>query len=517
MTKTGGAARLAPLLAALATTWAFLRLHAVIAAPEAPPLALLRGPPHPLPPRYGWWAWADQGWYDKSALAWAHGITDWWMHWYLPGYPLLGAIFVRVTPLDPFLIPNLASMLGTLVLFCALARHLLGPSPLGIPLCAAIFVATAVLPHQVLTAWVTPWTTTPETFCVYAALLAGAAMIERPRPGAAFLVGLAGGAIAGFRPADCAVVLLVATAAILPPLLSRGFGRRSLLWPMEAGVALPMLVFGAAYLAVWGPHASGYVTTSGRLGFEPRLLLLRWVNLMVDPGALYPEGQGLAAVFFWIPAGVAGMAATLAQGRAGRAHLLVIGVVAADIALFLIYRDLHPTGLWRFELYHYFTWSLPIFGLYAWRLVAIAVRRSAGRPRALLAAALVTPLLFWCHERLVPVAALAPVRDAVLAIPHGLAPIDMAVIVPGHGPGNVPVVDATAITADGRVFHSGFDFVVYEGGGELRILPLRPLPAIATRIRLNDGTFDANGAAPELTKQRIGWRWGFPPARARSP
>ena len=299
VTKISGAARLAQLLAAAVTAWAFLSLHAMIAAPDAPPLSLLRGPPHPLPPRYGWWAWADQGWYDKSALAWAHGITDWWMHWYLPGYPLLGAIFVRVTPVDPFLIPNLASMLGTLALFCALARHLLGPSPLGIPLCAAIFVATAVLPRQVLTAWVTPWTTTPETFCVYAALLAGAAMIERPRPGAAFLVGLAGGAIAGFRPADCVVVLLVTTAAILPPLLSRGLGRRSLLWPMAAGVALPVLVFGAAYLAVWGPHASGYVTTSGRLGFEPRLLLLLWVNLMVDPGALYPEGQGLAAVFFW--------------------------------------------------------------------------------------------------------------------------------------------------------------------------------------------------------------------------
>ena len=100
------------------------------------------------------------------------------MHWYLPGYPLLGAIFVRVTPSDPFLLPDLASMLGTLTLFCALARHLLGPSRLWIPICAAIFLATSVLPRLVLTAWATPWTTTPETFCVYATLVASLRMAE---------------------------------------------------------------------------------------------------------------------------------------------------------------------------------------------------------------------------------------------------------------------------------------------------------------------------------------------------
>lgn len=514
VTRTGFAAWLSLLLAAIVAGWSFLALHATIAAPDAPALALLRAPPPALPPRYGWWGFWDQGWYFRSAVAWAHGITDARMHWYLPGYPLLGAIFVRVTPRDPFLLPDLGSMLGTLMLFWGMARHLLGRSAAWRPLCAALFVATAVLPHQVLTAWVMPWTTTPETFCVYATLLAALSVIERPRAFGAWAAGLAGGAIAGFRPADCAVVLVVTTAALLPS-LSRGPGRRSLLWAMAAGVALPLLVVAIAYLAVWGPHASGYIVQSGRLGFEPRLLLLRWVNLMVDPGELYPAGQGLASAFPWIPAGVAGMAATLAQGRAGspvqRAHLLVIGVVAADIGLFLIYRDLHPIGLWRFELYHYFTWSLPLFGLYACRLVLIVLRwREPRFVRAAVAAAVATPLLFWCHERLVPRATLAPVRDAVLEIPHGLAPIDMAVTVPGHGAGNLLAVDATATAVDGRVFHSGFDFVVYDAGGLLRILPLRPLPAIATRLRLDDGHFTTNGAAPVLDVQRIGWRWGFP-------
>ena len=63
-----------------------------------------------------WWAigW-DQPRYLRAALAWAAGNLDPAEHWYLPGYALLAAPFVHVTPADPFLLPNLALLLASLL------------------------------------------------------------------------------------------------------------------------------------------------------------------------------------------------------------------------------------------------------------------------------------------------------------------------------------------------------------------------------------------------------------------
>ena len=128
----------------------FLRLHAVIAPSAAPDMAFLRDPHATLTDGMTWWAWWDQGCYQKAAVAWANGVTDPLFHWYLPGYPLLGAAFVHVTPADPFLLPNLASLLGTLWLFCGVASRLLKDVPLRIPVACGLFVATSVLSPRVL-------------------------------------------------------------------------------------------------------------------------------------------------------------------------------------------------------------------------------------------------------------------------------------------------------------------------------------------------------------------------------
>ena len=92
------------------------------------------GPRSSVPPD-GWWHWTDQGRYVRAALAWASGDLDPARHWYLPGYPLLGAAFARLTPAQPFYLPDLAGSVAAAWLFSRLAARLMqGPdSPTAPP------------------------------------------------------------------------------------------------------------------------------------------------------------------------------------------------------------------------------------------------------------------------------------------------------------------------------------------------------------------------------------------------
>ncbi len=487
-----------------------------MAPSAAPDMAFLRDPRATPTAAMAWWVWWDQGLYQKAAVAWANGVTDPAFHWYLPGYPLLGAAFVRVTPADPFLLPNLAALLGTLWLFCGVASRLLHDVPLRIPAACGLFVATSVLPPRVLWSWVVPWTTTPETFCIFGALLGAMRLVEGGRRRDAVLTGLAAAAIAGFRPADAGVVGLAICAVAGPALLSSRRRLPGILAAAAGGASIPLLVFGGAYLATWGTRPSSYLLLSSQIGFEPRLFALRWVALMLDPHPLHPGGRGLAGVFFWVLPGFAGMAATLLTARhAAFAHGLVIVALAGDVALFLTYRDLHPTGLWEHGNYHYFKWTLPLFALYALRLLPAAINRDRYRPVAIAAACLTIPALSCWQAGTSPIGPLQADQEGSITVASGLRPVSAMVLVPGHGPGGPPVVDGSAETASGTVLRYGLDFVIYGTDETLRIVPLRPLPPEPTIFRFSKDTYVNQELAPLLARQTV--TWGLPFWLARDP
>ena len=108
----------------------------------------------------GWWSGFDQGHYLDSALAFAHGNLSPAAHWYLPAYPALASLFVRLVPGDPFMVPDLACLLVSLWLSGGLGAELLPDWRWG--RCAGLFsfVACVVAPPVVLQAWVVPWTST---------------------------------------------------------------------------------------------------------------------------------------------------------------------------------------------------------------------------------------------------------------------------------------------------------------------------------------------------------------------
>lgn len=209
---------------------------------------------------------------------------------------------------------------------------------------------------------------------------------------------------------------------------------------------------------------------------------------MIDPRPVFPDGRGLAAVFPWMVPGIAGMAVclTVAPGQAGRpAHCLAAGAALAYLAVYLCYRDLHPTGLWRFNNYHYFKWLMPVFGLYAALLLA-ALLGSARRVRVALMAGVTAALLLCWRVELVarPEEAGAVILDEnTVRVPGFSGRVDSVILAGASGPMEAIYFGKHTLSVAGHEFEHLKDFKVFVRPGGLMLMPLRPMPAGEASIR----------------------------------
>lgn len=476
-------------------------------------ITYLNHPRRPLAPTpdQGWWVGFDQIRYLRAAQAWAAGNLDPAQHWYLPGYPLLGAPFVSLTPANPFLLPDLAMLLAALWLTAALAGRLAPGWRYAPALGAAAFLGAAVLPPAALDAWVTPWTTTPAAVLTLGCLLAATLLVGRLRQrGAlawpAFAMALCGAGVALFRPIDAAVLLGAVALVAAPALLRDPPGPRATLaaaFAAAAGLAGAALLLAIPYVAIHGLHASGYVASSSALGFEWRLVPLRWVAIMLSPRPLFPDGLGLAEMFPWIIAGLAGAGACLAAPPGGgrrTLHALVTAALAGQVVLYLAYRDLHAPGLWRFYNSHYFKWTLPLLGLYAALLAGVVLeRRWRGLAAGVTALLALTP---WRVE-LGPAPGMPRVESNALILPGAPLGVYDAILAAATGTHDDIYFGEHRLRIGGQVFGQIADFKTFPRPGGLMITPLRPLPAGPAIWTPGPGVALATDAAPFMARQRI--------------
>jgi len=103
----------------------------------------------------GWLDWHDQGKYYQSEAALTNGDFLATQHTYPPGYSLLGAPFIKLWPLPPFLPVILLSTFVIAWIFLTLARREVGLLPAIVLLAFGVFA----LP-DVERAYVIPWTNT---------------------------------------------------------------------------------------------------------------------------------------------------------------------------------------------------------------------------------------------------------------------------------------------------------------------------------------------------------------------
>ncbi len=447
---------------------------------------------HPVgfAPPSGWWLWTDQGRYLSAARAWAAGVLDPAQHWYGPGYPFAGALFVGLMPAHPFFLTDLACLVAALGAFAA---QLLPGRRDARLLGASVFAATTA-PLQAMDAWVTPRSTTLAAPLLFLFLTLALRFIAAPTPRSLLLAAAAGAGIGLFQPTDAAIALGGAGPFLLAPAARNRPGPRragGFALAALAGESVPAGVLLAAHAAVHGWHAGSYLVQSSHVGFEWSLLPLRWVLIVLGPFPLFPEGPGLAVAFPWFLPGLAGMAACLATANAEerRRHLPVVGVAALSIASYLCYRDLHPQGLWRFGNHHYFKPVLPLLGFYAVLLAARLcgrARRRAATVGALTLAALMPWRAIWAPDA-AGEAALDGAHALVLA--HGFGATTGAVLARASGDWDSIYAGQHALRAaerDGwRRGSANNDLKVFPMPGGLLVAPLRAFPAAETRI-----TFD---------------------------
>ena len=431
---------------------------------------------HKYPDFSGFWAGSDQHRYLEAARAWAEGDLSPARHHYLPLYPLMGAAFVWLTPWQPFLVPDLACLLASFFLFIAIGRRLApGWPPAAL---AASFVVGVFSGRTDAAIWVVPWSTTGAAPFQFLALLLSLRFLEQPSPGRAAALGAALGVIAGFRPSDAAVLLVTCGAMAGGALLVRRTQARQCVRLAAAGALglaaglAPTLV---AHSVIFGLSAGPYVRESAGIGFEPRLLAMRWVMIVLGSRPLLPEGAGLAWSLPWFVPGVFGLLAGALLPKRRAAFWLVASTVCLHWALYLSYRDLQPYGLWRFYNIHYFKWTFPFLTLWAAQLVAALAGR-ATRPRALAACGAACLLFVWRPILRAPVQIPAASPGLRTVIPTGALQLDRAVQVPVEAAWGDIYFAPARLTISGATFYNTRDFKLFPIPSAALLIPLRRLP-----------------------------------------
>ena len=438
-----------------------------------------------------WRGWADQDHYLSAARAWAALNFDPAQHNYPPGYPLLGALFVHLTPAQPFLIPNLICSAAALVLFTRIARRLRPDWVHAEAIAALCFIACTAIGKTSIDLWVVPWTTTAAAPLLFACILMALRYQDRTRLSDLAWLGLAAALCVMVRPSDGALIFLVCAGFCAAHLIASRAAPRILATHglgLAACFGAGLLLAVAAHVLVHGWSLGRYVGGSAATGFEWRLIPLRWVTLFVSPRPLFPQGAGMASVFFWLPPGIAGMffAVCARPARVAAANALVAIAVGTSWLLYLSYRDLEPYGLWRFNNAHYFKWTLPFLGLWAIGFLAAWVRRAAWRPAAL-SLALAAALFCWRPEFVPSAHGTQPFDGARLIVPGGLRPMDRVVILPVRGVWRDLYYNETKLQTNNGIFSNTRDFKLFPIQAGAMLMPLRPLPAGDAALILGEG------------------------------
>jgi hypothetical protein len=345
----------------------------------------------------GFWAGVDQQRYLEAARAWSVLDLSPSRHHYLPLYPLMAAPFVWLTPWQPFMVPDLLCLLVSLLLFVRIGARLAPGWPGSVA--ALCFVLAVMGSKTLLGLWIVPWSSTGSAPFQFAAVLLALRFGERPGADRAGALGLAIAMIAGVRPSDAAVLLATCGPYAAVALLRRRACPRHWMAVLATGggaCAAGILGIFLLHSFIYGLSPSPYIAESASIGFEWRLLPIRWVMLAIDPRPLLPEGSGMVVHLPWLIPGIAGLllATVPRRGASTAPAWLAAATVVVHWAAYLAYRDMHAYGLWRFTNIHYFKWTFPFLVLWAVQF-AVAIIGKRSRAGACVALAFAMLLFTW--------------------------------------------------------------------------------------------------------------------------
>jgi len=289
-----------------------------------------------------------------------------------------------------------------------------------------------------------------------------------------------------FRPPEA----VLATACVMAALITDIHGKRLRLSDAGyflAGAALPVVPYALLYLHIYGLHPTEYTLISQKIGFTLYDIGWKAYVLLIEPRGWFMDGEGLLRRAPWIALGIGGIVPALARSR-GPTKLLAV-VLVLHAVLYLSYVDLLPTGFWRYNNVHYWTWILPGYGLLGLLLVRDLVRPQSRRGAIIAWASLTATGLMLCVQ-------LEP-RPASADEPAKMIEF------PGIRSGFDNIYFGYWVLHDGSGDLGNVSFVrgVPTPGG-LRVLALRRPIAGAV-------TWAANPAGWQITQSPLRWRIGI--------
>jgi hypothetical protein len=320
----------------------------------------------------GWYGWADQGEYLKSAVAFAFGDLSGTEHLYPPLYNFLAAPFVYILPTHPHFVPDLAFLLIYVFALTTISRQIYGP--LLAPAVLTVLMISA--PLLSITQWVIPWTTSLQAALVSGLLLCYSAFERRGSP---FVLSgrrdyilfcaffLAYGALLPTRPLDLIALfpfalcffarVTIATAAAFPrDRRAKAFGA-CVLAAGSSGLIFVVFYF-AFNVAVFKSPFGSYVASISQFRYDFTTIFEKAYSIFSNSAALY--GEGGQAFFERVP--LLGPAFALCIVTAivhNDVRRWIIICAFLQITMYLPYGDLLPTGVFRYYNLHYFKWLYP--------------------------------------------------------------------------------------------------------------------------------------------------------------
>ncbi len=449
---------------------------------------------HPLNPgatppaqRAGWWSWSDQYKYLESAQELAHGKVTPENYRYPLGYPLLGAMFARWLPGQPFFVPDLLLVLGAAACWWRLARRWL-------PATVALFVALVfILTHGELIGltMIVPWNTLVTQLCLLAGL---AIVLAPPSRGAVWSLALLAAAAWCVRPVDalCFAPLLVCATLRLPT-------RREKVETGFVGLAIigaAMAAVGWLNYAVFGSWRSPYEQAAFTMvGFFDYPIGQKLFLTFVDARPFFGETDtALLGRYPWLFLAIPGLFFLLR--REGWAGVAVLVTLALNWLLYLGYNDFFPSSFYRFSLIHYVSWSfLPLLAVAAGACWAGCRSRTVWFGAVVAAGLGVVAGGLQLEERVLP--ALAKPGE-VMALP---VKRPLWIRFPGAPLGAVPT-----LRLDGRTMTEAADYQIPYVPSDLKLL----LGARARGTRL---VAPGISVTPQVGDYHWTWRWEWSRAR----
>lgn len=334
----------------------------------------------------GWWGWWDQSLYLRSAHALSMLDFRAESHWYPLGYPVLGAIFYKILPVHPFLLPDLLFFLGIVRLLYSIYIRFLTRWESVILVALTLFVDEITMETMVV-----PWNTIPTHFFIY---LTTSLLVFREQSTSNFVkAALVAGAIFLCRQGD---VLFVAPVFAFAAIETRDLIKILAYFSVSFLVFLPFLVITlVSNKYIFGVYLKTpyYMAATGN-GFSFYNLPYKAYSLLVEAKTLYSLSTPmLLKLYPWLLLVLPG--AIYAYRKYG---LKVVGVLVSIFISYLYYfsyNDLDSQNLFLYLLMHYLAWTVPLLALFAYLTVRSAWSALGWRWTALLTVPVIAVIMFF--------------------------------------------------------------------------------------------------------------------------